>query len=114
MKYTFEVLGVSTVLHFFNHQQEIIYTQSKPRVEYIGAYRCTLDAFLQSVETVPPQQGWNLDQVVETVIDFWVHNSDKVQLWKQRLEDAGHENLLVARISDLKSLRATFESLMWD
>jgi len=114
MTYTFEVLGVSPILHFFNHQQEIIQKQLEPGVEYIGSYRCTLDSFIQSVETVPPKRNWDLDQVVETVVDFWMNNSEKIQLWKHRLEDAGHENLVVARIADLQALRATFESLICD
>ncbi|MEP0868781.1 hypothetical protein NDA01_03090 [Trichocoleus desertorum AS-A10] len=114
MKYTFEVLGVSPILHFFNHQQEIIQKLPEPGVEYVGSYRCTLDSFIQSIETVPPQRGWDLDQVVETVVNFWMNNSEKIQLWKRRLEDAGNENLIVARIADLKALRTTFESLIRD
>lgn len=111
MQYTFEVLGVSPILYFFNHQQELL-QQPAPGVEYISTYRCTLDAFLESVETVPPKRGWDPDQVVETVINFWMRNSEKVELWRRRLEDAGQENLLVARLADLSALRTTFESLL--
>lgn len=111
MKYTFEILGVSPVLYFFNHQQEIISKKPAAGVEYVGTYKCTLDAFLESVEDVPQKRGWDLEQLVETVIDFWVHNSDNVGYWKKRLQDAGNENLVVARIADLKSLQAEFESL---
>lgn len=114
MKYTFEVLGVSPILHFFNHQQEIIQKQPEPSVAYVGSYRCTLDSFIQSIETVPLKPSWDLDQVVETVVDFWMHNSEKIQLWKHRLEDAGKESLIVARVADLQALRATFESLITD
>lgn len=114
MKYTFEVLGVSPILHFFNHQQEIIQKQLEPGVEYVGSYRCTLDSFLQSIETTPLRPNWDLDQVVETVVDFWMNNSEKIQLWRNRLEDAGKENLIVARVADLQALRATFESLITD
>jgi hypothetical protein len=111
MEYTFEILGVSPVLHFFNHQQEISDSQKAIGVEYLGTYHCTLDAFLESVEVVAPKQGWRGDRVVDTVIQFWVNNLDSIQHWKQRLEDAGKENLLVARVADIQSLQAEFERL---
>jgi hypothetical protein len=112
MQYTFDLLGVSPVLYFFNQQQEIIHQHPDAGVEYLGAYKCTLDAFLESVETVPPKRGWDLDQVVETMIDFWMHNSDRIQYWKKRLADAGNENLLIGRVADIKGLRAKFDSLL--
>ena len=112
MKYSFDLLGVSPVLYFFNQQQQI--QQQKPQngVEYVGAYKCTLDALLESVEPVPPMRGWDLDRVVDTVINFWMNNSDSIQYWKERLQDAGSENLLVARVGDIESLQAEFESLL--
>lgn len=113
MKYAFDIVGVSPVLYFFNHQQ----TQQEPKgtgVEYLAAYKCTLDAFLESVETIPPKLEWNLDRVVDTVIKFWLNNSDTIQYWKVRLNDAGRDNLLVARVADIKSLKAEFESLLGD
>jgi hypothetical protein len=111
MEYTFEILGVSPVLHFFNHQQEISFNNQSTGVEYLGTYQCTLDAFLESIEEVVPKQGWRGDQVVDTVIQFWVNNLDSIQHWKRRLEDAGKENLLVARVADIQSLQAEFERL---
>lgn len=112
MNYTFEILGVSPVLYFFNQQQEIIHKTPKAGVEYLGAYKCTLDAFIESVETVPPKPGWELDEVVGTMIEFWVKNSDSIGYWKGRLADAGKENLLVGRLADIKGLQAEFESLL--
>jgi hypothetical protein len=114
MEYTFEILGVSPVLHFFNHQQEVLRQKPRVQVEYLGAYHCTLDAFLESVETVPPDHGWHLDRVVDTVIGYWMNNSDSIRHWKARLVDAGNESLLVARVADLKALKAEFESLLGD
>lgn len=112
MNYTFDILGVSPILYFFNQQQEK--QQEKPRtgVEYVASYKCTLDSIIQSVETTVPERGWNLEEVVDTVINFWVHNCDTIQYWKERLKDAGSENLLVGRVADEKSLRAEFESLL--
>lgn len=109
MEYTFDILGVSPVLHFFNHQQE---HHSQAGAEYVGAFRCTLDAFLESVETVPPKRGWELDEVVDTVINYWMKNSDSIQHWSQRLKDAGTQNLLVARVASIKALKVEFESLL--
>lgn len=108
--YSFEIVGISPVLAFFNHQQE---AQRQPNTgaEYLGAYQCTLDAFIRSVESVPSQRGWNLDQVVDTVIGFWLNHAEQVRHWKRRLEDAGTQNLLVARVADLHSLRVEFEFL---
>jgi hypothetical protein len=52
--------------------------------------------------------------VVDTVVKFWLNNSDSIQYWKNRLSDAGRDNLLVARVADIKSLKAEFESLLGD
>lgn len=112
MKYTFELLGISPVLDFFNHQQKFIQKMSSTGIEYLGTHQCTLDAFLASVATVPPKHGWEMDRVVDTVIQFWLHNSEHIRYWKARLRDAGDENLLVARVADFKSLQAEFESLL--
>lgn len=114
MKYTFEILGVSPILYFFSHQQEVVQQPFRAGVEYVGAHKCTLDAVIASIEAVPPRHGWELDQVVNTVVDFWMNNVDSVRHWKKRLEDAGRESLLVARVADIKSLQAEFESLFGD
>jgi plasmid maintenance system antidote protein VapI len=112
MNYTFEILCVSPILHFFNQQQTLLKYPSRTGVEYLGNHKCTLDSFVKSVEDVSPDRGWNLDQVVDTVISFWVNNSESIKYWQRRLEDAGKENLLVARVADIQSLQATFELLL--
>ncbi len=112
MKYTFDILGISPILDFFNYQQNLIQKIPAAGIEYLGAYQCTLDAFLESVETVPSKQGWEMDRVVDTVIQFWMNHSEGIQYWKARLKDAGRENLLVARVADFQSLRAEFDSLL--
>jgi plasmid maintenance system antidote protein VapI len=113
MEYSFEIVGISPVLSFFTHQQQI-QAHPHPGAEYLGAYQCTLDAFIESVETLPMRRGWHLDRVVDTVINFWLNNADQVNHWKQRLRDAGAQNLLIARVADLDSLRAEFEFLLGD
>ena len=112
MNYTFELLGISPVLDFFNHQQKLIQKKPATGIEYLGGYQCTLDTFLESVETIPPKYGWEMDQVVDTVIQFWLNNSEHIRYWNARLRDAGREHLLVARVADFKSLQAEFESLL--
>ncbi|GAC1452251.1 MAG: hypothetical protein NVSMB70_20400 [Chamaesiphon sp.] len=112
MRYSFEILGISPVLYFFNQQQEIIQKTPQAEVEYLGTYKCTLDVFIESVEDVSTKRGWHLDRVVDSIIDFWVNHSDNIQYWKTRLADAGSENLLVARLADIKGLQAEFESLL--
>ncbi|MBW4563758.1 MAG: hypothetical protein KME32_21955 [Mojavia pulchra JT2-VF2] len=106
MKYTFDIIGVSPVLQYFNHQPQ------QKGVEYLGTPTCTLDAFLESVETVPAKWNWNLDQVVDTVIQFWLNNAESIRYWKTRLSDAGKDNLIVARVADFTALQAEFESLL--
>jgi len=110
MSYIFEILGVLPVIHFFDYQQDVI-DQPQPGVEYLGSYKCTLDALIESVETAPLKQRWELDQVVDAVINFWVNNLDSIRHWKKRLEDAGEQNLLISRLADYTSLKTEFERL---
>jgi hypothetical protein len=112
MEYTFELVGVSPILSFFNHQQTIDQHIPRRGAEYLGAYRCTLDAFLDSVKTVPPERQWNLDAVVDSVVSFWLNNAEPIRHWNQRLRDAGAENVLVARVADFRALQNEFESLL--
>ena len=113
MEYTFEIVGVSPILYFFQHQQQIVQTPQRQRVEYLGAYNCTLDAFLKSVETIPLEQTWNLERVIDTVVNFWMCNSETIQYWKSRFNDADTgDNLLVARVADVNGLKAEFEALL--
>jgi hypothetical protein len=110
MDYTFELLGVSSVLAFFSHQHDL--TSQEPRAAaYVASHRCTLDAFIDSVKTATPDRGWNLDQAVDAVVSFWLKNDEQIHYWKHRLNDAGRENLLIARLADVEALRLEFESL---
>lgn len=111
MKYAFNIVGVSPVLHFFNHQQKYL-TQAQPTgIEYLGAPICTLDAFIETVESVPAKESWEMDEVVKTVIDFWMNNSESIRYWKSRLLDAGKDNLIVTRVAELQALQAEFDML---
>ncbi|MBE9201929.1 MULTISPECIES: hypothetical protein [unclassified Nodularia (in: cyanobacteria)] len=112
MKYTFDIVGVSPTWQFFNHQQQTV-NQPMPRgVEYLISHKCTLDALLETVEPLPVKWGWNTEQVIDTVVQFWLNNAESIRYWKIRLIDAGNENILVARLADITSLQAEFESLL--
>ncbi|MEN9206468.1 MAG: hypothetical protein Q6J68_06245 [Thermostichales cyanobacterium SZTDM-1c_bins_54] len=105
MDYTFEILGVLPILHFFQYQN-----QNPPRgAAYIGARRCTLDAFLGSLESM--DQSWDLEAVTRTVVAFWLQNQEGIYRWQRRLQDAGQNSLVVARLSHLAGLRQEFEHL---
>ncbi|MCL6436561.1 MAG: hypothetical protein K6T90_20610 [Leptolyngbyaceae cyanobacterium HOT.MB2.61] len=112
MEFTFEILGVSPVLQFFNYQQEVLEHKPPTGVAYLGSYKCTLDALIETVETVTPSREWELDRVVEAVISFWMNNMEAVRHWQQRLENADGQNILVSRLADLKSLQLEFERLL--
>jgi hypothetical protein len=109
MKYAFDIVGVSPVLHFFNHQQK--WQPQSQGVEYLGAPICTLDAFIETVESLPASNSWEMDEVVKTVIDFWMHNSESIHYWKSRLLDAGKDNLIVTRVASIHALQAEFDTL---
>ncbi len=111
MKYTFELLGVSPILMFFNHQHQ---QPDEQGAAYVGSYHCTLDAVLESIAPVPPRRGWNMDSVVDTVIQFWVNNAEQVKHWRSRLESADGQSIVVARVADVQSLRSEFETLLRD
>jgi hypothetical protein len=112
MKFTFDIVGVSPVLQFFNHQHHYSHNPNKLGVEYISTHICTLDAVIESVEPIPEKWGWDMDEVVGTVIKFWMSNAESVCYWKSRLTDAGNDNLLVARVADVNALQAEFEALL--
>ncbi|MCG6138614.1 MAG: hypothetical protein MET45_29035 [Nostoc sp. LLA-1] len=113
MKYTFDIVGVSPVWQFFNQQQQTINQLENLGVEYLGTHKCTLDALLETVEPLPIKWGWNTEQVIDTVVQFWMNNAESVGYWKARLNNAGnHDNILVARVADITSLQAEFEALL--
>lgn len=112
MSYIFDILGVSPLLDFFTQQQKIKEKNAHLDLEYVGSYTCTLDSFLSSVESVSMHKNWHKDKVLDTVINFWMKNGESIEYWTERLQDAGAENLLVARVGDIQGLKHTFESLM--
>ena len=41
-----------------------------------------------------------------------MNNAEGIQHWKERLDQAGNDNLLVARLADVKALKAEFDALL--
>ncbi len=112
MNYTFEILGVSPILHFFKHQQQATGQGSpRPAVAYVGVHTCTLDACLTSIETSLPPQGWDLESLLDEVVKFWMTHPDSIGHWKRRLQDAGEDSLLVTRVGTWSLMRWEFERL---
>ncbi len=112
MKYTFEILGVLPLLQLFNHQQTLRQSSVSRGVEYIGCHHCTLDAFLAPIEGMSHKQEWDLDRLVQTVIEFWMTHPENIQLWKHRLDAASGDTVLVARVGHLQALRQEFEWML--
>ncbi len=110
MSYNFEIIGVTPVLTFFNYQQQIE-TDPQRSKAYIGSYFCTLDAFIESTEMIPQKPQWNWDEVIETMINFWLSHEDAVRQWKQELDNAQDDNLIIARVANVEALRQEFEHL---
>jgi hypothetical protein len=103
--YTFDIVGVSPVLYFFNHQQEQLVQPQKTGVTYVSSYECSLDALIKSVESTTFAPDWAIDDVVQSVLDFWLDGLESVKYWKQRLQDEPEAVVLVSRVADDRSLR---------
>lgn len=111
MSYSFDIVGVTPVLDFFYYQQQVEQNPKRSKA-YLGSYQCTLDSFIKSTEMIPEKPDWNWDQVVESIVDFWLHQEETIQTWKQTLENSHHENLIIARIANVQWLRQEFQSLL--
>jgi hypothetical protein len=113
MAYTFELLGVSPLLTFFNHQQNNEQNPHRPKA-YLAAYRCTLDSFIEAIDDIPKRPQWNWNEVVEAMVQFWLKHEDQVRHCEQELpKNSPEPYLVVARVANLDALRYQFESLYW-
>lgn len=110
MNYNFEIIGVAPIWNFFKHQQSV--EQSPERgCAYLGSYDCTLDGFIKATNLVHQRPNWDWDAVVAQMVRFWLHDSDRVSVWKQELEQAKETSLVIARVANFKRLRSEFQSL---
>lgn len=45
--YTFNIVGVSPILSFFNQQQDLLQKDLETGVEYLSSFECTLEDVLK-------------------------------------------------------------------
>ena len=110
MSYSFDLIGVAPVLTFFEYQQQLEQNPQRGQA-YLGSYQCTLDAFIQSTQSVYHRPNWDWDEVVKTMVNFWLEHEDEVRYWKQELASLPDENLIVGKVVNFEHLRRQFESL---
>ncbi len=111
MNYFFDIIGTTSVLNFFNYQQQI--EQKKQRgTAYLGSYQCSLDSFIESVDNIPKKPDWDWDDVVGSIVNFWLKNEDKVRYWQNNFKPTDLDTVIVARVGEIETLRCEFESLL--
>jgi hypothetical protein len=111
MNYNFEIIGITPVLTFFNYQQEVEVSPKRSKA-YLASYQCTLDAFIKSTKMIPQKPEWNWDEVIVTMINFWLKQEDSIRHWQLELKNAGKENLIVARVANFDVLRTELQNLL--
>jgi hypothetical protein len=112
MTYTFNIVGVTPGRDFLGAKSAILQQPQVIGVQYIPSYHCTLEALMESVDTIAWQNNWNRFEVLDAVVEFWMQNVDVVRHWKRKLYWADQDTLLISRIAELKALRTEFELLL--
>lgn len=110
MSYNFEIIGVAPILTFFDYQQTLEIDRQRSKT-YIGSYYCTLDSFIESTEMIPAKPQWNWEEVMQTMVNFWLKHEGDIRHWQQELKQAEANSILVARVANFDSLRSEFEEI---
>lgn len=110
MAYSFDIIGVSPVLNFFTYQQQVERNPHRARA-YLGSYVCTLDGFIESTELVAEKPDWDWDDVVSSIVNFWLGHGDSIRHWQKELAQATDQSLIVARVANFEVLRDELEGL---
>ncbi|MEM9540074.1 MAG: hypothetical protein AAGA60_11315 [Cyanobacteria bacterium P01_E01_bin.42] len=110
MSYSFDIIGVSSVVQFFQYQQKVEQMRDRSKA-YLGSYDCTLDSFITSTEMVCQKPNWDWDAAIGEIVNFWLKHEEKIKRWKLELDDMGGDNLIVGRVANIDCLRSEFESL---
>lgn len=111
MAYSFDLIGVTPLLTFFNYQQKNEQNPHRPKA-YVGSYNCTLDSFINAMDMIPKKPEWNWDEVVESMVKFWILHEEKISVCKSELSiDTTEPSLVIARVANLEALRGEFELL---
>ncbi|MDB9312500.1 hypothetical protein PN462_05235 [Spirulina sp. CS-785/01] len=111
MSYTFDIVGLASVVTFFDYQQKVESNPHRSKA-YFGTQFCTLDAFIESANLIPQKPDWNWEEVVQSMIHFWLRQEDKIRYWQEELNQANDDNLLVGRVANVPALRHELESLL--
>lgn len=114
MGYSFDIIAIAPVLQFFDYQQR---AEQHPRRSkaYLGSYCCTLDAFIDATELVHHRPNWDWDAVVNSMVEFWLSQEDRIRHWKHELASSGDDgHLLVGQVINYDRLRCEFEDLFQD
>lgn len=111
MSYTFDILGVAPVLEFFYYQQKVEQNPNRSKA-YLSSYECTLDSFIEAIEIIPKKPDWNWDDVVNSIIQFWLKHENKIQQWKLDLDNSTQDKLVVARVANINLLKNELENLL--
>jgi hypothetical protein len=61
---------------------------------------------------IPQKPEWNWDEVIATMINFWLKHEDSIKHWQLELKNAGKENLIVARVANFDVLRTELQNLL--
>lgn len=111
MAYSFDLIGVTPLLTFFNYQQRNEQNPNRPKA-YVGSYNCTLDSFINAMDMIPKKPEWNWDEVVEAMVKFWILHEEKIRVCESELStDTTETSLVIARVANLEALRGEFELL---
>jgi hypothetical protein len=110
MSYSFEIIGVSSLWNFFQHQQQVEQTPNRS-CAYLGSHVCTLDSFIEATDLVHQKPDWDWDAVVNQMVNFWLTRGSHIRHWKAQLDNAEGDNLIVARVANFQSLRCELESI---
>ena len=111
MNYFFDIIGTTSVLTLFNYQQQVEQKEHRGTA-YLGSYECSLDGFIESVESIPKKPDWNWDDVVGSIVNFWLKNEEQVRYWQNNFEPVDLDTVIVARVGEVEALRCEFESLL--
>ncbi|MDJ0599722.1 MAG: hypothetical protein QNJ37_12880 [Crocosphaera sp.] len=110
MNYCFDIIGTTSILTFFNYQQKLEQNRNRGKA-YLGSYKCSLDGFIESVNAIPKKPDWNWDDVVGSIVSFWLKNEEQVRYWQNHFNPIDSETVIVARVGKIEALRSEFESL---
>ncbi|MFM2431710.1 MAG: hypothetical protein RLZZ511_2923 [Cyanobacteriota bacterium] len=109
--FTFNIIGVTPLLSFFDYQQQ----QTQPGITYFTSQRCSLDAVLRSLAHTDFDPTWDNEAMMQSVVNFWMNNIETITHWQSRLQDADQDvsnrPILVHRLAQPQALRQELETL---